>query len=378
MAALLPQVIEEHSATSGSWLAPLRDWPAAVVRLLQSNSAVVRIVIAAVRGSSPREAGTCMLVDGERIFGTIGGGQLEWAAIAAARVMLADTGSATVQLQKLILGPQLSQCCGGAVELWLERYTHADVAILSSAADAATRGPALLLATLGDQGVERRIIRHPTLDRRTRDLVRTGTRAELIRHENDTVTLQERLDDNLPNVWLYGAGHVGQALARVLATLPLRLTWIDSRADLLPNDLAESVGILVSSDPATTVMDAPRGTRFLVMTHSHPLDYALCKAVLERNERAWIGVIGSKSKGARFRSRLLHDGLSRDQSARLVCPIGVDGVDSKLPAVIAVSVATQLLQTFEASARSLPAEHAGHDCASGGCANCSLQPGAAK
>jgi xanthine dehydrogenase accessory factor len=378
MAALLPQVIEASSAASGNWLAPLRNWPLAVIRSLQTESAVVRIVIASVRGSSPREVGTCMLVERERLFGTIGGGQLEWAAIAAARGMLVDSASAAVQLHKLILGPQLAQCCGGAVELWLERYTNADVPLMNAAADAASRGPALLLASFDGERVERRVIRYPALELRTRDLIRAGTRAELVRQDNGATSLQERLDDDLPNVWLYGAGHVGQALARVLATLPLRLTWIDSRPELLPNEMAESVRMMVSSDPAATVVDAPRGTRFLVMTHSHPLDYALCQAVLERSDQPWIGVIGSKSKSARFRSRLLQEGLSREQAGRLICPIGIGGIDSKLPAVIAISVATQLLQTFEASARSSPAEPAGHDCTGGGCASCSLQPGTAK
>ena len=391
IAALLPQAAPSEGNKSSSplpvgevaqsagegprgWLAPLRDWPAAVVRSLQTESAVVRIVIASVRGSSPRAVGTNMLVERERILGTIGGGQLEWAAIAAARSMLANSSSPSVQLQKLILGPQLAQCCGGAVELWLERYTHSDTAVLNVAAEALLRGPAMLITSVGGEKVERRVIRHPTLELRTREFVRRGARAELIRLDSGSTTLQERLDDDQPNVWLYGAGHVGQALARILAMLPLRLTWIDSRPELLPHELAESAHLRIAADPAVTIGDAPRGARIVVMTHSHPLDYALCKAALERDDLEWLGVIGSKSKGARFRSRLLNDGLSRERVDRLTCPIGVDGIDSKLPAAIAVSVATQLLQTFEASSRAAPAEH---DCARNGCAGCSQHQEAA-
>jgi xanthine dehydrogenase accessory factor len=348
----------------GSWLEPLRNWPISVIRSLQTNAAVVRVVIASVRGSSPREAGTSMLVECDRILGTIGGGQLEWSAIATARALLTQSSSA-VEVQKLTLGPQLSQCCGGAVELWLERYSAADIPLLSLAAEATTRGPTLLVTSLATGSISRHIVRK-------HGSIRSGARAELVREDNVTI-LRERLDEAQPHVWLYGAGHVGQALARILATLPLQLTWIDSRPELLPSDISESVHTLLAEDPVSTVAAAPIDARFLVMTHSHPLDYALCKAVLERNDHSWIGVIGSKSKSVRFRSRLLRDGLSRERMDRLTCPIGIDGIDSKLPAAIAISVAAQLLQALASPRRSLSQAH---ECDNQGCKSCALQPGA--
>lgn len=365
------QVERSPTSTAGAWLEPLNNWPAAAIRSLQTNEAVVRVVIASVRGSSPREVGTSMLVERARTLGTIGGGQLEWSAIAAARVLLNRT-SCVVELQKLTLGPQLSQCCGGVVELWFERYSAADIPSLSLAADAASRGPAFLATAVSQGQIERRIIRHPALDLRARELVRSGTRAALTQ-EDDSTVLVERLDHPQPQVCLYGAGHVGQALARVLASLPVQLTWIDSRAEFLPNDFSDSVRTVLTADPVSTVADAPRDTNFLIMTHSHPLDYALCKAALERNDRSWIGVIGSKSKSVRFRSRLLREGLSREQAERLACPIGIQGIDSKLPAAIAVSVAAQLLQTLQTPPRS---RGQGHDCGNVDCKRCSLQPGA--
>lgn len=357
------QTSSESFAATGAWLEPLRDWPVSVIRCLQTNDSIVRVVIASVRGSSPREVGTSMLVERERILGTIGGGQLEWSAIAAARALLAQP-SESVELQKLTLGPQLSQCCGGAVELWFERYSAADIPLLSAAAETAAHGPTLLVTSLQGGRIERRVLRHPALD------IHGSTRAELVREGNIT-TLRERLDEAQLPVWLYGAGHVGQALARVLATLPVRLTWIDSRPELLPAEVSASVRTLLAADPVATVEDAPPDTRFLVMTHSHPLDYALCKAALERNDRSWIGVIGSHSKSVRFRSRLLREGLNREQVERLVCPIGLSGIDSKLPAAIAVSVAAQLLQKLHAPAQS---RSQGHDC--DGCTSCALQSGA--
>jgi len=169
----------------------------------------------------------------------------------------------------------------------------------------------------------------------------------LIRGRNAELTLLERLDDAMPEVWLYGAGHVGQALARILVELPVRLTWTDSRAEWLPRTGAERMHIKHRAEPAATLDEAPVGAYFVVMTHSHALDYALCRTLLERNDFAWLGLIGSMSKAARFRSRLARDGVAAEAIARLVCPIGVQGIASKSPSAIAVAIAAQLLQQID-------------------------------
>ena len=132
---------------SAGWLKPLRDWPRSLLRTLQREPAIVRIVVTQVLGSAPREPGVCMLVGQQEFEGTIGGGQLEWQALAAARALLADATRAG-RLQRLVLGTDLGQCCGGVVELWLERYTCADSALLRAASDAACAGPAVLITTI--------------------------------------------------------------------------------------------------------------------------------------------------------------------------------------------------------------------------------------
>jgi len=156
------------------------------------------------------------------------------------------------------------------------------------------------------------------------------------------------------------------------------VSWIDSRPELLPAGLPDNVHPLCAQSPLTTVALAPVAARFLVMTHDHALDYALCRAILERGAPAWLGLIGSKSKGARFRSRLARDGLTPEAVRRLICPIGVEGVESKWPAAIAVGVAAQLLRTPELSpavdsrqlsARAPPPDPA-ETCPPGGCAAC--------
>jgi xanthine dehydrogenase accessory factor len=357
------------------WLQPLRDWPHRALSMLQSEAAVVRIVMATVQGSAPREAGVCMLVGRTLVHGTVGGGQLEWQALSTARAML-ESDQPCACIHRIVLGGDIGQCCGGVVELWVERYTAADAALLNRARDSAQRGAALMLTRLTGADVEREVVcdlgRAPEADQMLRS-ARERAPPRLTRCA-DGARMAERLDNPLLPVWLYGAGHVGQALARVLIPLPLRLTWIDSRAQLLPQQVQDTVRLLHTLQPVETVAGAPPGTRFLVMTHSHSLDYSLCRAILTRADFAWVGLIGSKSKSARFRSRLARHGVDDGLIARLVCPIGVKGIDSKWPAAIAIGVAAQLLQGFSADPideriGAQPGDAAG-PCGSGNCDEC--------
>jgi xanthine dehydrogenase accessory factor len=321
--------------TASAWLAPLQDWPHAAAQAVRRDGAVMRVVVANVKGSAPRNVGTAMLVERSRILGTIGGGHLEWVAIEAARTLLDDPDAVPAQVEELVLGPQLAQCCGGVVDLWIERYTRSDLAFLAAIERASRDASAIVTMTLAEGRLERRLLRGG--ERRPR-LIRTA----------DSLTWQEPAATHLPDVWIYGAGHVGQTLVRILAELPLSVTWIDSRDALLPHDVPDSIRILRATDPRTTLADAPAGTCFVVMTHSHPLDFDLCRGILARGDQRWVGVIGSQSKGARFRSRLARDGMAQDVIGRLVCPIGIAGVQSKEPGAIAVAVAAQLLSIWGA------------------------------
>jgi xanthine dehydrogenase accessory factor len=328
----------------GRWLGALRgSWPLAVCRLLEAReSPVVRVLVAEVRGSSPREPGACMLVSRSGSHGTIGGGNLEWQAMQAAESLrLAATETAPVTLRRLVLGRELGQCCGGVVQLWLERFTHLDLPLLRRAAGAISGGGCAAIVTeFSSEGTVRR-----RLELRS---ARCAPHLEFAAGSENAI-LVESLAAEPASLWLYGAGHVGQALIRILAELPFDVTWVDSRAELLPEPLPDNVHPLCPQAPASTVELAPAAARFLVMTHDHALDYSLCRRILERGDFTWLGLIGSKSKGARFRSRLARDGLTPAAIRRLVCPIGMEGVGSKWPAAIAVAVAAQLLQGLESS-----------------------------
>jgi xanthine dehydrogenase accessory factor len=369
---LLPKSDAPERAPHGRWLAALRgSWPLAVCRLLEGHEpAVVRVLVAAVRGSSPREPGACMLVSRAGIQGTIGGGNLEWQAMQAAQsLLLATTQPSAAVLRRLVLGRELGQCCGGVVQLWLERFTPLDLPLLRRAAALASAGGwAAITSELSGQGRVRRRLETGPASRPPLQLTEGGEKTILI----------ETLAAGHAVLWLYGAGHVGQALIRVIAELPFEVTWIDSRPELLPAGLPDNIHPLCAQAPLTTVPRAPAATRFLVMTHDHALDYALCRAILERGDLAWLGLIGSKSKGARFRSRLARDGLTPEAIRRLICPIGLEGIQSKWPAAIAVGVAAQLLRgsglSGAADSRELTAGAPPPDpaeiCPPGGCAAC--------
>ena len=369
---ILPQSDAPQCAPHGRWLGALRgSWPLAACRLIEAREpAVVRVLVAAVRGSSPREPGACMLVSRAGIQGTIGGGNLEWQAMQTAQsLLLATTQPGAVAMRRLVLGRELGQCCGGVVQLWLERFTPLDLPLLRRAAALVSAGGcAAIISELSGEGrVRRRLQSGPT-----------SYAPPQLAEDSGKTLLIETLTAGHTVLWLYGAGHVGQALIRVLAELPFEVSWIDSRPELLPAGLPDNVHPLCAQSPLTTVALAPVAARFLVMTHDHALDYALCRAILERGAPAWLGLIGSKSKGARFRSRLARDGLTPEAVRRLICPIGVEGVESKWPAAIAVGVAAQLLRTPELSpavdsrqlsARAPPPDPA-ETCPPGGCAAC--------
>lgn len=251
------------------------------------NEAAVLVQITATEGSVPREAGTWMAVFADALVGTIGGGHLEYQAIASARDHLQRRLPAEVQ-RRVVLGPSLGQCCGGIVNLRFE--------------------------TVGAEDV-------PALDR--------------------------RLGENLQPLALFGGGHVGHALVQVLSTLPFTLTWIDSRDGIFPDAVPVQV-ICEHSDPVQrAVPGLVPGSCVLIMSFSHAEDLDIVAECLkrqrEKGDLPYIGLIGSKTKWASFRQRLEARGFIAEELAQVTCPIGLPGIQGKEPEVIALSVAAQLL-----------------------------------
>ena len=156
------------------------------------------------------------------------------------------------------------------------------------------------------------------------------------------------------HLMLFGAGHVGAAIVRALAELPCRVTWVDEREEEFPATVPANVSIEATDTPEALVEKAPRGTTFLVMTHSHALDLRLSHAILSRPWDDWYGLIGSDTKRRQFEHRLRERGILEARLAAMVCPIGLPGIAGKAPAVIAASVAAQLLSLWEAAAHPEP------------------------
>jgi xanthine dehydrogenase accessory factor len=366
-------------STEAPLLQPLLgDWPSAALSRLEREPCVVRVIVAGVRGSAPREPGACMLVDARGVTGTIGGGNLEREAIAAARAQMNEPIDAdAIRIFRMTLGRDLAQCCGGVVELWLERLTRDDRAWLQVAATSARMGHAFL-ATRATRRV-------PDRTCSSSDMSPRFDRIHFEVDEQGVPTLRERIDAPAAPLWLYGAGHVGRAVVRGLAELPFDVTWIDSRADFLSGAVPANTRTVHTEDPASIARRAPAAAYHLVMTHDHGLDFDVCHAILTRGEFAWLGLIGSASKAAKFRARLARAGVASDHVARLVCPIGIGGVTSKLPAAIAASVTVQLLQElehvaeralFQASEAQRPAVGAPHEeCLAGDCKSCDARRG---
>ncbi len=276
-----------------------------MARLARDGRAVL-VRVLATEGSVPRERGAWMAVwprpdaaPGEAapegrdpdMLGTVGGGHLEYEAIAHARAMLRGTAGASARERRFVLGPSLGQCCGGVVVLGFEPV----------AADDTDRLRALLPAP----------------------------RAE---------------------VALFGGGHVGWALVQALAPLPLAVTWIDSRGGIFPAALPPQVRAEHSDPVQGAVAGLAPGSRVVIMSFSHAEDLDIVAACLRRQrERAdlpYIGLIGSKTKWATFRHRLQARGFGDADLAHVTCPIGVPGIHGKAPEVIAVAVAAQILQTL--------------------------------
>jgi xanthine dehydrogenase accessory factor len=276
------------------------DFTAEFQRLLASEDAVV-VSIASTQGSVPREAGTWMAVFASQIVGTIGGGHVEFEAIAEARALLKDRESTPDAYEKrYVLGPSLGQCCGGVMTLHYEKHSY------------------------------------------------SGTKyAGYIQKTPLNSVFNPISHQKHQNVALFGGGHVGKAIVHILNTLPMQVMWIDSRDEIFPTELPQNV-VCEHSDPVqAAVNDLAADSHVLIMSFSHAEDLDIVAACLlrqrERADLPFVGLIGSKTKWATFRHRLEDRGFSEAELAHITCPIGVDGVKGKEPEVIAVGVAAQLL-----------------------------------
>ena len=251
---------------------------------------MILITVTHTQGSVPRKIGTWMVVKGDGIIGTLGGGNVEYQAITYAK----NLKNESEQTKRFALGPSLGQCCGGVMDLSFERINESQLASLETQQDMACKPIAL-----------------------------------------------------------FGGGHVGRAIVNVLAPLPYRVTWVDSRDEIFPSDVPPKV-VCEHSDPVqSAVPNLATGSAVLIMSFSHAEDLEIVQQCLIRNrasmargaiaELPFIGLIGSKTKWATFQNRLRERGFTDKELMQVTCPIGVSGISGKEPQVIAIAVAAQLL-----------------------------------
>ncbi|MCP4382185.1 MAG: xanthine dehydrogenase accessory protein XdhC [Hyphomicrobiales bacterium] len=320
-----------------------------VLDALDRRHGAAMVTVGATRGSSPREPGARMIVNADGTFtGTIGGGTLEWQAIALAQAAL--TTGRRAERRQFNLGPELGQCCGGQVDLVVESFSADDRDAVAFLAECEAKGP---FATRGRFG------EGPNLDRTIVD-EKIVPGCALLTED----ALVEGFGEQLRTLLLFGAGHVGKALVLALAPLPFGVCWHDPRPEAFPALVPANVTTHRLDDPSAAFAPAPAESFVLVMSHSHQLDLALVHTALADRRFAYVGLIGSKTKRARFEKRLITAGVPDDRVEELVCPIGIGGVTSKHPAAIAAATVAQLLEHDEALYARAMSESAGSATAS--------------
>ncbi|MEM6748172.1 MAG: xanthine dehydrogenase accessory protein XdhC [Pseudomonadota bacterium] len=299
----------------------------------------------AVEGSTPRERGVRMAVTPTSVHGTIGGGNLEQLAIDQARRLLGDPERHFL-LQDHPLGPLLAQCCGGHVRLLIERLEPIDKDWLLACDEAAERGaPVTLRTTLTGTGPRKAVVAGETACGFT-FFDQHGDRLTALRPPlTECAEMLERFGRPRPQLWLYGAGHVGRATAEIMKRTIFDVSCFDGRESersQLPPDVTASD----LSDVERVINSAPAQSHHVVFTHSHDLDYTIVHGILARGDFAYLGLIGSQTKRSRFFSRLRAAGFDETVLARLNCPIGTPGIESKAPEAVAIAVAHELMASL--------------------------------
>ena len=332
----------------------MTDWLHLALEDLREHQRVVLVTVCAVEGSAPREAGAKMIVTPTTMSGTIGGGALEFAAIAHAREMLAaDTPK--ILLEDFPLGPALGQCCGGHVRIGFEVLQQSDADWLAQAVEIFDDGGAVRIERAiandaNEQLSATTVVAHASKNR-SPDIQFLDAKGAPLKDAMLPLErchgISEIIADLRPRIYVFGAGHVGAAMIMMLARLPVAATWIDRRAERMTEIDAGKVNIIATDDEVAVARSASVGASFVVVTHSHQLDYNLVHEILQRGDSAYCGLIGSQTKRSRFERRMHRAGVGEEAIAHLTCPIG-GGLESKDPAIIALCAIHEMLLAHEA------------------------------
>jgi xanthine dehydrogenase accessory factor len=330
----------------------MNEWINELSDLSAAGEPAVLVTVAGIRGSAPRELGAKMIVTADETIGTIGGGQLEYQSTRVAVGMLADEQLA---LRSFPLGSSMGQCCGGVVEILFEPVAGGMPAWLRDLAALYGQREAAVIATRISRSAPAKFVVTADqvfgVDEADTSLV-AAARAALDEGSGVQRNVQELYEPIVMsdfNIAVFGAGHVGAAVVSALSGLDCNIRWIDSRRNIF-RDVPGNVRAVEAQEPSLEVAAMPADSYYLVMTHSHAIDFEICDRILRRGDARYCGLIGSVSKRRRFEKRYRQQGMAQDMIDTLICPIGVDGISGKKPAEIAVSTAAEILKIRELGA----------------------------
>ena len=332
----------------------MNEWIRELADLCAAREPLVLVTVAGIRGSSPREIGAKMIVTQRETIGTIGGGQLEY---QATRIAVDKLDAERPSLRSFPLGPELGQCCGGVVEILFEPLSGGMPAWLRDlAALHGQQEPAVIATRISRTTPQKFVVTRDAIygaEGLVNDGMVARARAILDGTRVATRNVQEFFDpvvDPDLNIAVFGAGHVGSAVVDALSRLDCNIRWVDSRRNIF-RDVPRNVRAIEAPQPALEVAAMPPDSFYVVMTHSHALDFDICDRILRRGDALYPGLIGSRTKRRRFEKRWREQGLEQAAIDALVCPIGVDGISGKKPAEIAIAVAAEVLRVYERSSR---------------------------
>jgi len=328
----------------------VNEWIEELSDLAAAGEPAVLVTVAGIRGSAPREIGAKMIVTENETIGTIGGGQLEYQSTRIATGLLEDDRNS---LRSFPLGSSMGQCCGGVVEILFEPVSSGMPAWLRDLrALHGQRQPAMVVTRISRSAPAKFVVTADSVfgDGDSDERMVAVARDMLIGHRPDARRQVQEFYEPVVmpdlNIAVFGAGHVGSAVVSALSGLDCNIRWIDSRRNMFRN-VPGNVRTIETAEPPLEVAAMPPGSYYLVMTHSHSLDFDICDRILRREDARYCGLIGSVSKRRRFEKRYRQQDMAQGLINTLVCPIGVDGISGKKPAEIAVSVAAEVLKVRE-------------------------------
>jgi xanthine dehydrogenase accessory factor len=350
-----------------SWLKPVKTASAL-------NKGFVLLTIISTKGSTPCSNGDKIVFSGaESVFGSIGGGNLEFKALSFAEELLSLNSNGTY-LKKYPLGASLGQCCGGYVNVMFESFIQSDAtnSWIETVSNLLQDNEDFIVATIIDSNSEIEFSSKkfvyldgtlsPNIDdkkisslitKSAKDLLLLSDSPTIVQFENQSgalteVCFEKVLTSEVQPVVVFGAGHISRALMPILINLPIKIYWVDDRAEQFDKYQGDTSQIdIICDDFVQSIPDLPDSSYCLVITYSHQIDFEICEKMITQNNFSYLGMIGSEIKGKKFRDRFHQKNFSEEVINKFICPIGDKQKFLKSPAAIAVTIAMDLINFIE-------------------------------